>query len=347
MAHEVAYIYDDALRLAANAEGENYWYCYVAEILDTLGARADPVRPAALAGGKDSLSGRRVLIMGDCDASLLQQGAQAVLRDWVASGGIVIGFKTTGLDDLFGIASAEVPDIQAEPYTIAGWMSLNGEDEASGLLEGRLPATLCPIMSPFRHISLKEAVGLSELAAADPQKSACPRSLDEPSPAVTRRDLVAGRAYYFAFNLPQAVWTYRRGRPVTEDVDGDGYLRISDAIIVPSGAVSTVPCADMLLLILENIIARAGVPFIHQLPPMRGSVPDAVFHYGGDDEARDGLQAKMSELMKSLGLPYHINVMLRGGRFHFTDEDRALYEKNGHEFSLHCSIIQEVRNLRL
>jgi hypothetical protein len=95
-----------------------------------------------------------------------------------------------------------------------------------------------------------------------------------------------------------------------------------------------------MLLILENILAQAGVPFLHQLPPADGGVPDALFHFGGDDEAATGLQVKMSEVMKSLGLPYHVNVMLgKDGDFHFTAEDRAVYESRGHEFSLHFNFI--------
>ena len=101
------------------------------------------------------------------------------------------------------------------------------------------------------------------------------------------------------------------------------------------------PGADLLILALENMLAPCGVPFVHQLPPTSdGELPDAVFYYGGDDEGSDGLQAKMSEIMTSLGLPYHINIMLgRDDAHHFTDADRAVYERNGHEISMHLNFM--------
>ena len=110
-------------------------------------------------------------------------------------------------------------------------------------------------------------------------------------------------------------------------------------MILARGDAATVPCADLLLLIMENIIGQAGVPFVHQLPPDDGVLPDALFHFGGDDEGAPGLQTPMSEIMRGLGVGYHVNVMLRDESFHFTEEDRAAYERNGHEFSLHLNFI--------
>jgi len=119
-------------------------------------------------------------------------------------------------------------------------------------------------------------------------------------------------------------------------------MRTGDAMIVSDPPASEVPCADLLLLILEHIVAGTCLPLIGRLPPDRGRAPDALIHYGGDDESQDDLQAWMSDLMAGMGLPYHINVMADDDyRFHFSDEDRAIYEKNGHEISLHFDFVNK------
>jgi len=334
----VAWLYEDSLREAANARGENCWHWYTGEILDELGASSAALPFSALRDGR-ALADCRVLIIGDCDVSALPSSAARVLRKWVEGGGTLVAFRTTGMDDLFGIAEAAT-EVEAEPFTVAGWMPLAGRDEASGLLSPLLPVTPAPIMSGFRRIAAKDAVCLTEI-------STTPEEPGPAYPAITRRNLGKGRAFYLAFNLPQAVWTYHQGRPITRDVDGDGYLRTSDAIIVDREDTLTVPCADLMLLVLENIVAGAGIPLVHQLPPLDGGVPDALFHIGGDDESGEGLQAKMSHFMKSLGMPYHVNVMLgRDGKFHFTDEDRKVYEANGHEFSLHFDFMSHPQGVK-
>ena len=336
----VGYAYDDSLREAANAAGRNYWPCYTREICETLGVCASPVGPDDIGKTASTGSGLRVLMLGDGGAERFPEGTVESLARWGEGGGILIGMGTRGMDALFGVTPAGAPDVTADPFEIAGWMSLDGRDEASGLLDSELPETLCPVMAPFRRIACNDAVCLTEIGLADASAGGAPESLYDATPAVTCRKIGTGRAYYFAFNLAQAVWTYHRGRPVTEDVDGDGVLRVGDAILVPPGPAAATPCADVLLLIIENILAGAGVPFIHQLPPQEGGIPDALFYYAGDDEAADGLQAKMSDLMASFGLAYHINVMLgKDGRHHFTDKDVAVYERYGHEVSLHFNFI--------
>jgi len=323
----VAYIYDEALHREINLHGENCWHLYLAEILDELGVRAQWLPPDSLT---DLPPGVRVLLVGDLDASQLPAGTASCLRRWVEAGGILIGCMTHGLDEIFGLR-ADGPSVPTAPFSVGGWMSFNGKGEVAGILDPNLPHTLCPILSPLRRISCTHASMLTMMGL-----TSCALDL----PAITCCELGRGRAYYFAFNLPQVIWTYHQGRPITDDYDGDGYLRSGDAIIVSGQPTASVPCADLLLLILENMMAPAGVFFVHQLPPLSGKVPDALFHYGGDDEACEGLQVKMSDIMHAFGLPYHLNVMLgRDGKFHFTDADRMLYEQRGHEFSLHFNFM--------
>ena len=332
MAPRVIYLYDDSLRKAANRRGENYWFCYVREILDGLGVTGQGAAPASLS--RETLADTGVLILGDYDAGLLPAGCEALLQQWMEAGGVLVGLATTGLDKLFGIQGATTL-VGTEPFSVTGWMSLEGKDEASGLFDDLFPRTLAPVFAPYRRVALKDAVSLTDLWKTEGGEG-------EPvGAAVTRRTAGRGRAFYFAFNLAQAVWTYHQGRPVTQDVDGDGYLRTSDGMMLRFGDSTTVPCADLMMLILENMLAPAGIPFVHQLPPLDGAVPDMLFHVGGDDEASAGSQAEASRYLKSVGLPYHVNVMLgTDGQFHFADEDRRLYEENGHEYSLHFNFMQ-------
>ena len=332
----VFYVADPSAHRRANDRGENHWDAYLPEILDELGVRGRAVDPDGLDVVLDEEGARKVLILGAGDAQCGSVERREALERWIESGGLLIGLMTDGLDDLFGITGSET--VEVEQFTIAGWMSLEGRDEAAGIVDEQYPRVLCPIMSPFRRLKCAEGVSLTEMEAARATGDA-PEVLIDPSPAITRCDLGRGSAYYFAYNLAQAVWTYHQGRPVTEDFDGDGYLRSGDAMILARSPAATVPCADLLLLILESIIGRAGVPFIHQLPPDDGVLPDALFHFGGDDEGAPGLQTPMSGIMRGLGLGYHVNVMLRDESFHFTEEDRATYERNGHEFSLHLNFI--------
>jgi len=40
-----------------------------------------------------------------------------------------------------------------------------------------------------------------------------------------------------------------------------------------------------------------------------GGIPDALFHYGGDDEGDPDNQLAAADIMKELGLSYHVNIM--------------------------------------
>jgi hypothetical protein len=94
---------------------------------------------------------------------------------------------------------------------------------------------------------------------------------------------------------------------------------------------------DEILFLLQNIIARTKHPFIYQIPPMDSKIPDALFHWAGDDEGDNkGIQVKASNWMKQKGLPYHINVMeVANKEIPLTKEDAARIIKNGHEISCH------------
>lgn len=339
LATSLAFIYDPNEHDQHNRRGEFYWDAYIEEILDQLGLRAERLMPAHL---EESLATCHALILGARDGSRWKNA----LERFIQGGGTLIGFATEGLDDLFGIRDAGNA-VATEPFSIAGWMALEGRDEASGILHPLLPATPFAVMSPWRRIRASQAAVLTEVWPVADNESELNACSSIRTPAITRRSIGKGRAFYFAFNVPQAFWTYHHGRRIARDVDGDGYLRTGDRLIVTKQPAAAVPCADLALLILERILAPTCLPFIHQVPPHPDGVPDALFHYGGDDEARDDLQAPMSNIMKSLGVGYHINVMLGSDdKFHFTNADRAVYEANGHEVSLHFNFVDWPNGVR-
>jgi len=160
--------------------------------------------------------------------------------------------------------------------------------------------------------------------------------------AIVRRDAGTGKTIYFAFNFPQTIWVIHQGRPVTKDFDGDAYYRSSDNIALGRNIDLELPYADYWLQVLERILTQIPQPFIHQIPPHSdGTVPDMLFHYGGDDECTPGIQVKASNYMKEKGLQYHINLMPdKNGKFAINREEYELIKKNGHAPSLHFDFVK-------
>jgi hypothetical protein len=157
--------------------------------------------------------------------------------------------------------------------------------------------------------------------------------------AITKRDYQKGHAYYFAFNVPQTIWILHQGIPITHDRDGDGYYRTGDMIAIGDNE-REVLYADEIIFLIQNMIAQKPQPMIYAIPPKDKQVPDAMFFWGGDDEAARGTQVWASNWMKEKGLPYHINIMRNSeGEFTVTREEAAVINDNGHECSLHYNFI--------
>jgi hypothetical protein len=156
--------------------------------------------------------------------------------------------------------------------------------------------------------------------------------------AITRRDQGAGTAFYFAFNVPKTVWLLQQGRPIDKDYDGDGYFRLSDACLIRPHEIE-VQYADEIKWLLQNMIATRPVPFIYASPPLGDQMPDALFFWGGDDEGAPSAQLFSSNFMKERGLPYHMNIMPREGKFALTADEARKIAANGHEIALHFNVI--------
>jgi len=297
-------------------------------MLDQLGASAEAVELHKLT---HSLSSLGVLIIGDSRSADLSEHA-SFLSTWVERGGVLIGFAPEGLDPIFGNSYHSTTPEPDSPFHATALMRLQKQPLTTGVLMPRFADAVIPLFGPVRKVVAHDSLSLATLLNV--------RGAEAPFPAITTRTVGQGQAHYFAFDVAQTMWLLHKGRPIEGDSDLDGYLRLSDAVVVGNLPLD-IPYADMLLFLLQNMLHRAGVPMIHQVPPRQGDVCDFLIFFGGDDEgASEGIQVAASDFMKERGLPYHINIMPRAdGTFGLSVAEHRHLLANGHEPSLHYNFI--------
>jgi hypothetical protein len=325
-----AYIYDADLRIKANQQGKNYWYEYVKEINEQLGLRA---REIAINSLEDStlLNDVGILFVGDLAASEITDAMRSNLDVWVSRGGVLIGFATEGLDQVFGNACNSAIAQAEDDYAISGYFSLKSDELTTDIHSYLHPEQKLIIFSDIRCVTPERSWEIGRLYGTDEK--------DTGYAAITKRDYGRGHAYYFAFNVPQTIWVLHQGIPITYDRDGDGYYRTGDLIAIEDNE-REVLYADEILFLIQNMVAQKPQPLIYAIPPVDGQIPDALFYWGGDDEAAKGTQVWASNWMKEKGLPYHINIMRnKEGEFTLTKEEVETIIANGHEPSLHYNFI--------
>ncbi len=283
-------------------------------------------------GLRGELADLRVLIVGD-SRSIESVGAAKEIAAWVEAGGTLLGFATTGLDDLFGNTFHSETPQRDKGFAVTGLVKLREHALTTPVCSPFFVDKPLPVFGPVRKVNSQTSEPLADLLSV--------RSAETIFPAVTHRPLGQGHAFYFAFDVAQTMWVLHKGRPIDGDYDLDGYLRLSDAIALGDLPLD-VPYADELLFLLQNMIHAAGVPLVHQLPPLDGKPADLVVFFGGDDEGlSDGSQVLASDFMKSRGLPYHINILpFPDGHFGLTVEEFEHIVANGHEPSIHYNFIE-------
>ncbi|WJH33695.1 hypothetical protein N6H14_27370 [Paenibacillus sp. CC-CFT747] len=320
------YVYDDSLREEANRVGENYWYFYLEEMLDEMGMRAARLSRADLKE-PSRIASLQYLFIGDFILSVQEK---TVLREWVEDGGTLIGFATSAADDLFHIEPVHRWKQADNPFTISAYYVFNAENEASDPFYGFRGAMVPILSSEVIMLNRNENESFGRVLQVAWRRQT-------PYEVIAHRSLGQGQTYYFGFNLPHTIWAIHQGRPVDQDYDGDGQYRVNDAVILSRSVGLDLPVADYWLLFLESILVQKPQPFIHQLPPMKdGSLPDMMFHIGGDDECSQGIQVESSDYFKDKGLPYQINLMPnREGKFAIGKEEYEAIKLNGHAPSLH------------
>jgi hypothetical protein len=323
-----AWVYDDEQHRQDNARGENYWDLYMGELCAQMGISAEVIG-AGQATESARLHRYSCLMLGAIDAARMPVAAEALLR-WVEQGGTLIGFNSRGLDDLFGIAAAGPDVAPSGPFAQTAYVVPRSCHACTGIRPFFHPDQPLLAFGPARRIAAAGAELAADLAAAD--RSAI-------GAAVTVRRIGAGQAIYCAFALPQTLWVLHQGRPVDRDYDGDGLFRTGDSFVIGDNDIET-PYADQLVWLLENMIfAQQPLPSIYTLPPADGRPAQALFYLVGDDEAVPGAQLKASTFLRSLELPYHLNIMRLNGAFAFSPQEGEEFRANGHDFSLHYNFV--------
>jgi hypothetical protein len=327
----VGYLYDPDSHAAANARGENYWFAYAEEIFRQLGVDARAVDVRKGSDLSEALVDLRVLVVGDSHSAETSGAADQIAR-WVEDGGTLIGFAAEGLDEVFGNGFHSVTPQRDGGFAMTALMRLQPHALTTAVYSPFFVDQPLPVLGPVRKVVAAGSEPLAILLSL--------REAETVFPAVTHRQVGAGHAFYFAFDLAQTMWVLHKGRPIDGDYDLDGYLRLSDAMVT-GGLRQDVPYADEMLFLLQNMMHGAGVPLVHQVPPLEGEVADLAVFFGGDDEGlTDGSQVLASDFMKSRGLPYHINIMPdAAGKFGLTVEEFRHIVANGHEPSLHYNFI--------
>ncbi|MFH1573026.1 MAG: hypothetical protein ABIG68_03535, partial [Acidobacteriota bacterium] len=241
----VGYAFDRELQKAANAAGRNYWYAYIEEILSRLGVDARSM-PLAACADTEALSQTGVLFLGDFSESDLPPAAPSALTCWVASGGILIGFATQALDDLFGVYAGGTIPQEPDPFSISGYFELLPSPVTQDCRAPVDPWQRLIIAAPVRQLGCTTSQPLARLFRCHPEHPGDgTRAVATGHPAIVHRPLGAGHAFYFAFDLAQTIWVVQQGRPVDQDYDGDGYLRRTDASVVGDNS-RAVPYTDAL-----------------------------------------------------------------------------------------------------
>lgn len=293
-----------------------------------MGVGAMPVSSDGVENGS-GLDGIRVLIAGDLEDGQATEGMARSFEGWVRAGGTLIGFGTQGLDTLFGNRYVSTTH-QVDDFCPSGYFDLRPHSLTSGVHSYLHPGQRLLIFSEIRNVSPVDSVEISRLYGSNGR--------DASRPAITTRGHGSGMACYFAFDVPKTVWILHQGRPIAADYDGDGMYRTSDKVVIGANDPEVL-YADEILFLLQNMMAKTKQPFVYQVPPAGVTIPDALFHWGGDDEGRAGSQLFSSNWMKSRGLPFHINLMPNSdGQFALTTEEARAIEANGHELSLHINL---------
>lgn len=320
-------VLDSATHLASNGQGKNYWELYLREIAHHLGLTPIPLSPSDLEQIPPQVTG---LLLGAQSANHLSSGAKQALAGWVNAGGVLVAFATQGLDDLFGIRSEGVDSQPVDEFTISAYFELRVHP-------------LTREVHPFlfieqRLIVLSDVVLLEQVESQEIAHLYSDEHVDLNRPLITWRRVGAGAAGYFGFDVAKTIWLLHQGKPLPRIPEGERLLRTPGLQVIGRNSTK-IAYADEILLLIQNMLAFRPLPFISQLPPKDGHVPDALFYFSGDEYTGPvELSLEASNFMASLGLPYHINI---ASELHpMTQEQWQVIQDNGHEVSCYIWVKQ-------
>ena len=316
----VGFVLDECLRMQLNSQSINYWDAYIEQMLNLLGLKGKSL-PLSDMEDSHSMANLDILIIGDQSGSFLSEKARSTVRQWVSDGGILIGFALQDFDDIFGIKTL-ARQKEADIYSVSGYFDL-------------LPNQITTDIHPQEFANQKLLI-FSDISLVDAQEGSeeLARLFDSSQntlghPAITWASYGNGYGGYFAFDVAKTIWILNMGKPANDPLAS---ILTADMQVQDTNS-RRVPYADEIVFLLQNMIAERHIPFIYQIPPNNGDVPDALFYFGGDEyKASDNRSKEASDWMKGKGLGYHINIQ------HNHPGTKAYFysiRDNGHEIGLY------------
>lgn len=261
---------------------------YFQELFDLLGVKSQRLRRIS---ELPSDSRGCILFTGEGN---YETDAETIGK-FVRAGGTLIALGSLGLDETVGIK--QIGKIRADSD-----FSVNGHFVAADetYLSGKASKCRLPIISDIRNCRISED-GLTKSRGI---------AAEHGTPVFFERASGAGTAFYFSFSLLKTFWYKHQGRPVYEDIDGDGFCRSGDSIIPDGTDDFLLPTTDIYLHLLEALIWTAGdFPLIHQIPPTEEIPNDYVLHFCGDEDwcGYESLNTANEDL-RSRGIRYHAHL---------------------------------------
>src|SRR5262249_4024120 len=263
------YLSDPEAHAADNAAGRPHWPAYTPLMLETIGLLASPVEPAELAQERWEAETAVLFLTGPVglDPSRFQA--------WVEEGGILVVWgapdrsearaSSSGFDTLLGVR-VEGTLAQADDFAVGAQVALRDHPLTAGVPSPLAPGRPLLAFSAACILYPETAEAVADLLHVD--------GTPTDGAAVTSRRLGNGWAFRFAFDLARTARVLHHGRPVDHDYDGDGMLRMSDAIVT-NGFDLRVPYADALLFLLRNLVSSRPLPLIAPLPIVDGAPAEA------------------------------------------------------------------------
>lgn len=320
----IAYIRNTSLMHENHANKRNHWEIYIEEIFHEMGADFEALDVEDLSK-KQVLKKYSAVIVGTQSGRSLNEKVLYCLTRFAEEGGLLIGFMTQGLDTLFGIKT-NCERVESDPYEISGYFDL-------------LPHKLTRNIHPHTFIEQKLIIlsDIMNVCCEGAEKLGClydNNYNDMHCSAITWRKVKKGYAAYFAFDVPKTIWVMHQGRPLYTEEQTQVSPRSPDGCVLGHNS-RKIPYADEIIYLMQKMLAEVGEAFIYTLPPHEGEVPDAGIIWGGDEYfGPTHWSLFASDFMRSLGLPYHINIESENHPMTRTDCQHITSE-NGHEISLY------------
>ena len=263
-----------------------------------------------------------ITFLGDGDYSSFSDD----LSNFVKNGGTIISFGSKGLDNLFGIKL--VGNIKSGCEFAVNKHFITTDKQ---YLSGTMAKSALPIISDIRNC----AKACDDVEIKGVLKEVL-------TPALFKRNIENGVAFYFGFSLLKTIWYKTQGRPVYEDIDGDGCCRSGDSIIPDVTDDFKIPTVDAYLHIIENIIwSVTNAPMVHQIPAEKGVPCDYAVHYCGDEDWCGKEMYDAVDALNDRGAKYHVHLqpIEADGKFTINKEQFEELNAKGLSLSLHFDLV--------